>query len=98
MSWLKTLATRKLTSDRFDRRIGQWCAFAMAPGLFYFGVLAVCRNSTTVAELTIGLLATISVAFLAIVIGLLLPLASPAWRKNIAKRQTSLDSSIESPA
>ncbi len=74
MYWLKKLVFGKLTSDRFDRRIGQWVCFVMSPALFYFGTTAVCRNSTTPAEITIGLLAAGNAALLAAVIGLLLPL------------------------
>lgn len=82
-SWLKTLAARKLTSDRFDHRMVRWVCFAMGPFLFYFGVVAVTRHATSEGEIAIGRLATISASLMPVVIGMLLPLASPAWRKHL---------------
>ena len=80
MSWLMLLVQRKITSDRLDLLIAQLVCFAAGPVLLYFGVVAAERHATTAGELAIGVMAAVILCLLVIIIGLLMPLASPAWR------------------
>ena len=36
MYWLKKLVSLRLTSDRLDRKFGQWVCFAMCSGFVLF--------------------------------------------------------------
>jgi hypothetical protein len=84
MSWLKSIAKGKITSDRLDLWMVRAVCFAVAPALLFFGFRAVARFATTPAEAATGLLAA---SLLFIVAGLLMPLVSPAWRQHQGQRQ-----------
>ena len=84
MSWLKKLLLAKLTSDRADRRFGQWFCFALCPALMYFGITAVCRNTTNAGELTIGMLVAINLSLMPAVVGVLMPLL-PVRQSDLGK-------------
>ena len=87
MTWWKSIATRKLTTDQQDVLIGQCLFYATVPLFFSFGVIAVSRNATTTGELTIGILATVCASLLFLLVGLCLPMASSEWRAAWKARQ-----------
>ena len=75
MFHLRRIGLLKLTSERFDLRLGQWACFATAPVLLFFAVRAVIRFASTPGELVIGLLSACMLMLLSITIGLVLTLA-----------------------
>ena len=61
-----------LTSEKFDRRLGQALCFAGGPFFFMCGVLALHRFGATPVEFVIGLLAAIAAAMAMVILGFLI--------------------------
>jgi hypothetical protein len=68
----------RLSSERFDARLGQLLCFAASPALLVVGLGGLARLALTPGEAFIGVLASLAVALLLVILGIVLPLASKA--------------------
>lgn len=75
MSWLRGVLTRRISSEAFDVRLGQFACFAAGPVLLVVAFGGLARLARTPGEASLGVLASLAVALLLIVLGLVLPLA-----------------------
>ncbi len=75
MSWFKRLATRQLTSDVLDVRVGQFVCFASGPAILIIALRALTRLTLSPGEAFLGILLSLTLALLTCLLGLVLPLS-----------------------
>jgi hypothetical protein len=68
----------RLSSERFDVRLGQLLCFAACPTLLVVALGGLERSALTPGEAVIGVLASVAVALLLVTLGIVLPLAAKA--------------------
>jgi hypothetical protein len=66
----------RVSSEWFDARIGSWLCFAAGPTLLVVALNGLARLSLTPSEAFLGVLASVGVALLFLVLGIVLPLAN----------------------
>ena len=66
----------RLSSERFDVRLGQLLCFAAGPALLVVALGGFARLALTPGEAFLGVLASVAVALLLVILGIVLPLAS----------------------
>jgi hypothetical protein len=69
---------KRLSSERFDVRLGQLLCFAAGPALLVVALVGLGRLALTPGEAFIGVLASLAVALLLVMLGIVLPLAAKA--------------------
>ena len=72
----------RLSSGWFDVRLGQLLCFAAGPALLVVALGGLARLALTPGEAFIGVLASLAVALLLVILGIVLPLASVAPPKQ----------------
>jgi len=65
----------RLSSERFDVRLGQLLCFAAGPALLVVALVGLGRLEVTPGEAFVGVLASVAVALLLVILGMVLPLA-----------------------
>ena len=78
MSLFQRVLGMRLSSERFDVRLGQLLCFAAGPALLVVALVGLGRLALTPGEAFIGVLASVAVALLLVILGIVLPLASGA--------------------
>ena len=66
----------RLSSERFDVRLGQLLCFTAGPALLVVALVGLARLALTPGEAFIGVLASVAVALLLVILGIVLPLAA----------------------
>jgi len=82
MSLFQRVLGMRLSSERFDVRLGQLLCFAAGPLLLVVALGGLARLALTPGEAFIGVLASLAMALLLVILGIVLPLASGAPPKN----------------
>ena len=72
------LLGRKISDDSFDRRLGQGVCFVASSVVALVSFWKLARLDLTEAQLFFGILVSLCTPLLLIVIGLLLPITTPA--------------------
>jgi len=78
MSPFRRVLGMRLSSERFDVRLGQLLCFAACPTLLVVALGGLERSALTPGEAVIGVLASVAVALLLVTLGIVLPLAAKA--------------------
>src|SRR5262249_27637472 len=78
MSVFPRVVQRRLSSERFDVRLGRLLCFAAGPALLVVALVGLGRLALTPGEAFIGVLASVAVALLLVILGIVLPLAAQA--------------------
>ena len=78
MSLFRRVLGMRLSSERFDVRLGQLLCFAACPTLLVVALGGLERSALTPGEAVIGVLASVAVALLLVTLGIVLPLAAKA--------------------
>jgi hypothetical protein len=65
----------RVSSERFDVRLGQFACFAAGPALLVVALGGLARLSPTPGEAFLGVLASVAVALLLVILGIVLPMA-----------------------
>ena len=76
MSLFPRVLEKRLSSERFDVRLGQLLCFAAGPALLVVALGGLARLALTPGEAFLGVLASVAVALLLVILGIVLPLAS----------------------
>ena len=76
MSPFRRVLGMRLSSERFDVRLGQLLCFAGCPALLVVALGGLERSALTPGEAVIGVLASVAVALLLVILGIVLPLAA----------------------
>ena len=76
MSLFPRVLEKRLSSARFDVRLGQLLCFAAGPALLVVALVGLGRLALTPSEAFIGVLASVAVALLLVILGIVLPLAA----------------------
>jgi hypothetical protein len=78
----------RVSSERFDVRLGQWVCFAAGPALLVVTVSGLARLSPTPAEAFLGVLAGVAAALQLVILGIVLPLAQAGAPPSQAPQPT----------
>jgi hypothetical protein len=78
MSLFPRVLQTRLSSERFDVRLGQLVCFGAAPALLVVAFVGLGRLALTPGEAFIGVLGSVAVALLLVILGIVLPLAAKA--------------------
>jgi hypothetical protein len=65
----------RVSSEGLDVRVGKWVCFAAGPALLVVALGGLARLSLTPGEGFLGVLASVAVALLLVILGMVLPLA-----------------------
>ena len=76
MSLVPRVLHKRLSSEGFDVRLGQLLCFAAGPALLVVALVGLGRLAPTPSEAFIGVLASVAVALLLVILGIVLPLAA----------------------
>jgi len=82
MSFLRRLLVSRVTPDCFDVRIGQYVCYAAGPALLAVALNGIARIAPTRMEAILGVLASIAVAMLFILLGIVMPLTHASPRRE----------------
>ena len=78
MSLFRGALGMRLSSERFDVRLGQLLCFAAGPALLVVAIGGLASLALTPGEAYLGVLASVAVALLLVMLGIVLPLAAKA--------------------
>jgi hypothetical protein len=82
MSLFRRVLGVRLSSAGLDVRLGQLLCFAAGPALLIVALGGLARLSLTPGEAFIGVLASVAVALLLVILGIVLPLAAKDGEKS----------------
>jgi hypothetical protein len=88
MALFRRIWELRVSSERFDVRLGQWVCFAAGPALLVVAVSGLAQLSPTPAEAFLGVLAGVAAALLLVILGIVLPLAQAGAPLSQALRPT----------
>jgi hypothetical protein len=88
----------RLSSAKFDVRLGQLLCFAAGPALLVVALVGLGRLAVTPGEAFIGVLASVAVALLLVILGIVLPLAAKAPPNQTLVRHEVADITAERSA
>jgi hypothetical protein len=72
-----------VSNDAFDTKLGQGVCFLASVLILMVSLWELARLDLTEVQLFFGLLLSLAVPLLLLVVGLILPLAQAAWRRQI---------------
>jgi len=73
---------RTISSDAFDRRLGQVFCFVAGALMLVVSMWKLTRLDLSEAQFFFGLLLSLCVPLLLVIVGLVLPIATTAWKQH----------------